>query len=350
MSDTMRAFRVVEWQKPPVLVEMDIPEPGPLEIRIKVAGNGLCQSDLHMPELPEAMGQLMGWQMPFTLGHEVGGWIDKCGADVDGFTEGQPVAIVSTRSCGACLECDAGFDNTCESNNLGRGYGMNGGIADYLLLENQRPIIALDKLDPKLAGPYTDAGTTSYHAVARVENRLTQGRTALVIGAGGLGGFAIQYLRILTKARIIVSEVDPSQRERARELGAEVALDGRMDDLSGEILKLTEGRGVDAVLDFVGSDETIATSIAALAKLGSYVVIGAGDGKLDQPLFGALAGKSASITSFIGGTIADTRAALALADQGMLRNDVELFDIADSQKALDKLASGQLTGRAVIVP
>lgn len=350
MAETMRAFRMLHWQEPPALTEMDVPEPGPLEIRIKVAGNGLCQSDLHMPKLPDVMGKMMGWKMPFTLGHEVGGWIDKCGTDVRGYEEGQPVAIVSTRSCGHCQECDAGYDNTCESNNLGRGYGMDGGIADYLLIENSRPIIPLDGLDPRLAGPYTDAGTTSYHAVARVKDRLTSGRTALVIGAGGLGGFAIQYLKILTNARIIVSEVDPRQRERAAELGAEICLDGAMDDLAGEIRKLTEGRGVDSVLDFVGSDATIATSIASLAKLGAYIVIGAGEGKLDQPLFGALAGKSASISSFIGGTIADTRAALALADQGMLRNDVELFELAETDKAFEKLASGQLTGRAVIVP
>jgi NADPH:quinone reductase-like Zn-dependent oxidoreductase len=85
-----------------------------------------------MPQLPAVMEQFLGWKMPFTLGHEVGGWIDALGAGVSGFEEGQPVAIVSTRSCGHCLECDSGFDNACDWNKLGRGYGMNGGIADYL--------------------------------------------------------------------------------------------------------------------------------------------------------------------------------------------------------------------------
>lgn len=337
-----------------MLDEIVIPEPGPGEIRIKVAGNGLCQSDLHMQHVPAVMGELMGWKMPFTLGHEVGGWIDKFGSGHDEhgsrFSQGQPVAVASTRSCGVCLECDSGYDNTCESNDVGRGYGMNGGIADYLILENGRPIIPLARLDPKLVGPYTDAGTTSYHGVARVKDKLGPGRTALVIGAGGLGGFAIQYLKLLTKARIIVTDLDAPKRQRAGEMGADVCLDGGMEELDREIMKLTEGRGVDAVLDFVGSDTTIATSIACLAKLASYVLIGAGEGKIAIPLFGALANKSASVASFIGGTIADTRAVLELADQGLLRNDVELFDIADSQKAFAKLAAGELLGRAVIVP
>ena len=354
MPNTMRAFRMLNWQEPPVLDEIEVPEPGPGEIRIKVAGNGLCQSDLHIQHVPAVMEELMGWKIPFTLGHEVGGWIDKFGSghEEDGsrLSQGHPVAVVSTRSCGACLECDTGNDNTCDSNDVGRGYGMNGGIADYLILENGRPIIPLSGLDPKLAGPYTDAGTTSYHGVAGVKDKLSPGRTALVIGAGGLGGFAIQYLKLLTKARIIVTDLDPGQRQRAKELGADVCLDGGMDELAREITKLTEGRGVDAVLDFVGSDATIATSIACLAKLASYVLIGAGRGRIAVPLFGALASKSASVTSFVGGTIADTRAVLALADQGVLRNDVELFDIADTEKAFAKLAAGEVLGRALIVP
>ena len=100
MKKTMRAFRMLRWQEPPSLVEVDRPEPGPGEIRIRVAGNGVCQSDLHMPQLPAIMEKFLGWQMPFTLGHEVGGFIDELGSGVTGFETDQPVAVVSTRSCG----------------------------------------------------------------------------------------------------------------------------------------------------------------------------------------------------------------------------------------------------------
>ena len=350
MPKTMRAFRMLKWQEPPALVEIDVPEPAPGEVRIKVAGNGVCQSDLHMPHLPAVMEQFLGWKMPFTLGHEVGGWIDKLGAGVTGFEEGQPVAVVSTRSCGHCLECDAGFDNACDFNKVGRGYGMNGGIADYLVVESTRPLLPLEKLDPRRAGPLTDAGSTSFHGVRRVTDRLGPGRSAFVIGAGGLGSFAIQYLKILTKARIVVADVAPDKRARALELGADEVVDGTLENVAGEVLKRTDGRGADAVLDFVGTTATIATSIASLAKLGRYALIGAGEGKLEAPLMGALSGKGASICSFVGGTAEDTRAAIGLAEQGLLRNDVEFFDIADSEKAFERLAAGKLAGRAVIVP
>lgn len=350
MKKTMRAFRMLRWQEPPSLVEIDLPEPGPGEVRIRVAGNGVCQSDLHMPHLPAIMEKFLGWKMPFTLGHEVGGWIDAWGSGVTGYEKDQPVAIVSTRSCGRCLECDAGFDNACDWNKKGRGYGMDGGIADYMVVESTRPLLPLARLDPKLAGPLTDAGSTSFHGVRRVTDRLGPGRTAFVIGAGGLGSFAIQYLKILTKARIVVADVAADKRARAIELGADEVVDGALENVAAEVLAKTDGRGADAVLDFVGTTATIATSIAALAKLGRYALIGAGEGKLEVPLMGALAGKGASICSFVGGTAEDTRSAIELAEQGLLRNDVELFDIADSALAFEKLAAGRLQGRAVIVP
>src|SRR5690606_22555057 len=141
-----------------------------------------------------------------------------------------------------------------------------------------RPILPLARLDPKLAGPLTDAGSTSFHGVRRVRERLGPGRTALVIGAGGLGGFAIQYLKILTPARILVVDVAVDKRARAMELGADDVVDGGLENVAAAVLEKTEGRGADAVLDFVGSTATIATSLAALAKLGRYAVIGAGEG------------------------------------------------------------------------
>jgi D-arabinose 1-dehydrogenase-like Zn-dependent alcohol dehydrogenase len=80
------------------------------------------------------------------------------------------------------------------------------------------------------------------------------------------------------------------------------------------------------------------------------VLVGAAEGRIDGPLFGALASRSATVTSFVGGTLADTRAVLALADQGVLRNDVELFELERAGEAFAKLAAGELLGRAVVTP
>ncbi|HWW54401.1 MAG TPA: alcohol dehydrogenase catalytic domain-containing protein, partial [Acidimicrobiales bacterium] len=100
MTDTMRAYRLLAWEQPPQLVETRVPTPGPGEVLIKVAGNGLCHSDVSMTQIPAAFGEMLGWDMPFTLGHEVGGRIAQLGPGVDGFELDEAVALISPKSCG----------------------------------------------------------------------------------------------------------------------------------------------------------------------------------------------------------------------------------------------------------
>lgn len=350
----MYAYRINDWQQQPEFVETDKPAPGDGQVLIKVAGNGLCHSDFHMAHIPEAIGSLIGWEVPFTLGHEVGGWIEDFGQGVEpralGLDKGAPVALVSPRSCGRCLECEAGFDNICDLGRAGRGYGLDGGLAEYMLIESPRALIPLENLDPVTAGPLTDAGSTSYHAFNRARPKLVKGSAALVIGAGGLGSFAVQYIKLLTDAELIVADTNPVALARAKDYGADVCIQSTETDLPSEIQKLTSGRGVMAVLDFVGIDATIAQAIECLGKRGTYVLIGADGGGHPGPLYQAMAPKAAELYSFQGPTIADTKAVLSLAEQGELENRVEIFPFEESaiRSAYQKLDQGALTGRAVI--
>ena len=348
MSRTMQAYRMLQWQQPPQLVEVEVPKPGPGEILVRVAGNGLCHSDLHMMHMPGQLGPTLGWQMPFTLGHETAGWIDSWGSGVSGLQADQAVALVSPTSCGSCGECLGGHDNVCARNAVGRGYGQDGGLAEYVLVNDSRSVIPLAELDPLTAGPLTDAGATSWHGFSRIRPQLQPGSDVLLIGAGGLGSFAIQYIKLLTSARLIVADVTPAKLAHASGLGADTCVDSSQCDLGKEVTQLTEGRGVVAVLDFVGSDQTIAAGIAALGRLGSYCLIGAEMGGYPQSLFTALATKEAQIFSFMGPTIADTQAVLALAAEGQLINEVQIFELAEVDEAYRQLGAGELTSRAVI--
>ncbi|WP_279245957.1 alcohol dehydrogenase catalytic domain-containing protein [Candidatus Litorirhabdus singularis] len=348
MSQTMSAYRMLQWQQPPQLMEVEVPEPGPDEILVRVAGNGLCHSDLHMMHMPGQLGPTLGWQMPFTLGHETAGWIERWGSRVTGLQQGQAVALVSPTSCGSCHECLSGHDNVCGHNGVGRGFGFDGGLAEFVLVRDKRSLIALEGLEPLTAGPLTDAGATSWHGFNRIRPQLLPGANVLVIGAGGLGSFAVQYIKLLTQARLIVADIASNKLEHARSLGADICVDSSAVDLGREVMQLTEGQGVVAVLDFVGNEQTIAAGIAVLGKLGSYGLVGGEMGGYPQPLFHALASKEAQIFSFMGPTIADTQAVLALAAEGALVNEVEVFELADVGEAYRRLGAGELTARAVI--
>jgi alcohol dehydrogenase, propanol-preferring len=346
---TMRAYRMVGWASPPQLVETDVPEPGAGQLLVKVAGNGLCHSDLTMMAMPADIGTMLGWRMPFTLGHEIGGWIEATGTNVEGFAPGDPVALISPHSCGRCPYCLRGQDSLCARGLAGRGYGRDGGLAGYVLVDGPREIVKLTSLDPAAAAPLTDAGATTYHAVKRTLPKLVPGSTAVVIGAGGLGSFAVQFLRVLSPARVIAVDPHPGRRDIARHLGAHETVDGVDRATASTLVELTAGEGAEVVLDLVGTDHTIHAGLAALRKAGSFALVGAAGGTLRKPWYGHLP-REAEIFTLQGSSIADAHEVVALAEAGLVRSAVDRYSLDRVADAYEALEAGTLSGRAVVIP
>ncbi|GIF22790.1 propanol-preferring alcohol dehydrogenase [Actinoplanes tereljensis] len=321
----MRAYRMTEWGSRPSQVEVPEPTPAPGQVLIRVAGCGLCRSDLTMRQMPQKVGERLGWRMPFTLGHEVAGWLP----------DGTPVALTAASPCGTCWFCLRGLDNSCPHGLTGRGYGRDGGLAEFVVAD-QRSVLPLGDLDPRHAGPLTDAGATAYHAVRRALPRIVPGGTVAVIGAGGLGAFAVQFLRVLTAARVVAVDTDPARLAYAESVGAHATM------------STPDVRGADAVLDFVGTNETIAAGLAAVRPGGAYGLIGSAGGRLDRPWFGTLP-RDGEVYTFQGSTIADAQEVIALAAAGLIRNQVEEFAFEKAAEAYERLAAGTLTGRAVVL-
>ncbi|MBU6328449.1 MAG: alcohol dehydrogenase catalytic domain-containing protein [Acidobacteria bacterium] len=345
----MKAYRIVEWERPPQLTEAPVPEPGPGEVVVRVAGNGLCHSDVGMTQMPGSIAEMIGWRAPFTLGHEVGGHVAMVGAGVVGFAEGDAVAVVSPHSCGTCRWCVSGRDCLCDDSMVGRGYGIDGGLARYVLVSSTRELIRLDGLDPLHAGPLTDAGSTSMHAVKRALHRIPPGGNAVVIGAGGLGAFAIQFLRELTSARIIAVDRSANRLAYARELGAATVMEGVTEDTAGDIGRLTGG-GADAVFDFVGIDSTIAAGLRSTGRGGAYALVGAANGTLRGADWFSALPKDGEVFTFQASNIADALDVFALADAGRLQIDIDVFPLDRVAEAYEQMEAGELRGRAVVVP
>jgi propanol-preferring alcohol dehydrogenase len=340
---TMTAYQLVEWGQPPEFRELDVPTPAPDEVLIKVAGVGLCHSDFMFLDTPPGV---IPWQLPFTLGHETAGWVEQSGAAVDDLDVGQAVAVAGIHSCGRCRFCLRGQDNYCPRGASGRGYGEDGGLAHYLVVP-RRELVALATLDPRRVGPLTDAGATSYHAVKRALPKLIPGSTAVVIGAGGLGSYAVQFLRRLSGARVIAVDLVQQRLELARELGAHDTL--MSDDSTAlQVRELTGGDGATAVFDFVGDDATMKMALAAAGNLGIIAVVGAGGGAA-KVSWGVLP-LECDLYIPMAATIADLHEVIALAETGDVRVDVELFDFADAPVAYERFRQGDLRSRAVVTP
>jgi len=345
----MPAWRLMQFGRPCELQQVPVPVVGAGELLVKVAGNGLCHSDVGMMQAGAEAFPFPDWKLPFTLGHEIAGWVEAVGRGVAGFSAGQPVILVATHSDGTCGYCLNGQDNNCEVASAGRGYGRDGGLAPYVHLSSARALITLKTLDPRTAGPLADAGATAMHAVRRVLPRLTAGASAVVIGAGGLGSFAVQLLRLLSGARVIAVDPNAARREYATRIGAHEVLAGVTGRTAADVASATGGRLADAVLDFVGIDDTIEAGLACVRRTGAYGLIGAGMGRLNRPWFHLLP-KDGEVFNFTGSTIADLTEVVRLAEAGRLVNDTERFAFEDTPRAYAALEAGTLTGRAVVAP
>jgi alcohol dehydrogenase, propanol-preferring len=134
---TMQAFQFVELQKPAELREVKVPEPGPGQVLIKIGGAGACHSDLHILEMP---ADTPSFPLPFTLGHENAGWVERLGSGTTGFAIGDPMIVYGPWGCGTCANCRVGMENYCENAGQGKpgGLGRDGGMANYTVVPSTR--------------------------------------------------------------------------------------------------------------------------------------------------------------------------------------------------------------------
>ena len=346
----MRAVVFEKWKTPPVLTEVDKPTPGPGEVLLKVAGAGACHSDVAVfADYDESMGmaQLEG---PYTLGHETSGWIEELGEGVTGFKKGDAYLVYGPIGCQHCAPCSRGQDTYCtnvaEMDYMATGLGRDGGMAEYMTVP-ARNLVPLGDADPIAAAPLADAGLTPYHAIKLSLPKLAGGgKTALVIGLGGLGLIAVQILKALTGAKIIATDMKEDAMKRAEEFGAVTVPGG--DGQADRIRELTGDAGVTAVFDFVGVAPTIALSAEVVARQGRITIIGIAGGVYEWSFYKVP--YEVDFTTTYWGTIEDLYDVAAMYRAGQIVPDVEYYPIEQALEAYQKLQEGTISGRAVVTP
>lgn len=344
----MRALQLQSFKSDPVLVDLPEPEPGPGQVVIKVGGAGACHSDLHvMHEFAEGMAP---WGPPFVLGHEAAGWVHRVGDRVRGLEPGEPVAVYGLLGCGQCQPCTAGAENLCVhglEGPPGIGFGVDGAMAEYLLIDSPRRLVPLGDVDPVDAAPLTDAGLTPYRAIKKVRPKLTPGSHAVVIGAGGLGHLAVQILRALTPATVTAVDTRAEALELARQGGADATVLAG-DDAPKALADAMNGAKAEVVLDFVGAEPTIALGASAVKFGTELIVIGAAAGSFSWNFYSFP--YEVSLTTSFWGTLPELHEVIALARQGLIKPHVQRFGLEQAVRAYEMMEQGQLNGRAVMIP
>jgi NAD+-dependent secondary alcohol dehydrogenase Adh1 len=285
--------------------------------------------------------------LPRTLGHENAGWVHEVGSAVDEVGVGDAVICYPQLSCGLCPACRIGDDMRCARGLNFTGLTRDGGFAE-LLKTTDRAVLRLPAgLEPAAVAPHADAGLTVMHVVRKAVPILGPGSRVVVVGIGGLGHLAVQCLRALTAAEIIAVDPDPDALKLAADYGAHhvVAAD---DSQGARVSALTGGAGAEAVIDFVGEGDAVASSVAMVRARGTYFVVGYG-GELRLPTFNLVLSEINVVGNAVG-AYDDLRELIALTAAGGVSVRTHTYALDDYAEAFADLEQGRMHGRGVLVP
>ena len=338
----MQAARLYKGEKKLRLEDVPVPEPSGDQVLVRVAGTGICHSDLHV--LDGAFDDFM--RFPVTPGHEIAGRVESMGPEAQGLEVGESVVVVVGWGCGHCEWCVSGHEQICSAGDEA-GATVDGGFAEFVLVPHRRHVISVGSMDLMEATPLGCAALCSYAAVKRVRSHLSGGSAVVVIGAGGLGQYGIQFARLLTGATIIVVDAREDQLERARELGADCGVKAG-DNAADEVRELTGGRGADAVIDFVGTDDTLALACKVVAQRGIVALLGLLGGSVPFGFFSMA--PEASLTTVVASSVLDLQEVVRLGQQGKIASRVKTYPLSAINDALDDLRAGRVQGRAAVIP
>ena len=343
----MQSVRFVGVGRPAQIQDVPKPSPGPGQVLIRIGGSGVCHSDLHIME------EDLGFKPPFTLGHENAGWIAELGQGVQGFKEGEAVAVYGPWGCGRCHACQLSMENYCEDwaqiDGFGGGLGLDGGMAEFMLVPSARLLVPLGDLSPAKAAPLSDAALTPYHAIKRALPHVNPDSTVVVLGVGGLGHMAIQLLRVLAPVRIIAADVDDRKLQHAKALGADDIVNNRnASEAAEKIRHVTGPRGAALVLDCVGVQPTLDLGAKLLGRNSAWTIVGLGGGRHDFRHGSTPYGTSMSIPYW--GSRVELMEVIAMARADRIHAETTEFPLTDAVDVYARLKAGQITGRAVLVP
>jgi S-(hydroxymethyl)glutathione dehydrogenase/alcohol dehydrogenase len=358
----VRAAVLEHIGEPLTLVDdVDVAEPGPGQVRVRITACGLCHSDLFT--IDGSFGDLT----PMILGHEAAGVIVSVGAGVRGLNAGDPVVITPMPACGRCHACVTGHPTLCDDalvwrtgllpdgtspfSRAGRlvyrGNGLGGFAEETVVVEHA--VVKVDEGVPLdvacLIGCAVQTGVGAVLNTARVP----PGATVLVMGLGGIGQSVVQGARIAGASQIIVSDPLEPRRRAALELGATDVLDPSDVDVVSAVRELTGGVGVDYAFDAAGSVDLVATGVRATARGGAVVLVG-GPKPTDtlSTVYPAhlIGGEKRLLATMVGSSYAprDFPRLLAFWRRGMLDLDRMVSSrrpLAEINEGLDDLRAGR---------
>ena len=270
-----------------VLEEKPIPPVGPGDALIRVTTTTICGTDIHIlkGEYPVEPGRIVG--------HEPVGVIEEIGAGVTGYEIGQRVIVGAITPCGQCHHCLDGHGAQCGGKPIGGwrfGNTIDGCQAEYLLVPNAQANLSLapNELSDEQVLMCPDIMSTGFGGAENGGIKI--GDTVAVFAQGPIGLCATAGAKLKGATHIFAVDAVPERLEMARRLGADTVVDYKSVDPVEEIMRITDGRGVDVAIEALGTQETFESCLRVLKPAGVLSSLGVYSGKLTLPLDAIAAG------------------------------------------------------------
>jgi len=333
---TMRAAQVARAGGPLEMVERDIPQPGPRQVRVKVHACGVCHSDTLTKE-----GHWPGIQYPRVPGHEIAGVIDAVGSDVPSWRPGQRVGVGWLGGyCGYCEPCRRGIFIACIRQQV-TGITIDGGYQEYVVVPFEGLASIPDELDFVEAGPLMCAGITTFNPLRNSIAR--PGDTVAVLGIGGLGHLGVQFASKMGFRTIAIAR-GTDKEPLARQLGAHHYIDSAAGDPAALLQQLG---GAKVILSTATSAQALAATIGGLALDGRLIVLGADFAPMALNTT-SLIGRRTGLYGWPSGPSIDSEDTLKFSALTGVRPTTEAFPLERVADAYDRMMSNRARFRVVI--
>jgi D-arabinose 1-dehydrogenase-like Zn-dependent alcohol dehydrogenase len=335
----MARMKAVQVPKPGAdfeLVEREIPEPGPRQVRIRVQACGVCHSDVITKD-----GLFPGISYPRVPGHEIAGVIDEVGTGEKEWKKGERVGVGwHGGQDGTCPECRRGDFANCASA-IVCGISYDGGYQEFMIAPVEALAHMPESLDVADAAPLMCAGITTFNALRRA-GALPSDLVA-VQGIGGLGHLGVQFAKKFGY-RVAAIGRGPDNAALAKKLGADVYVDSAATDAAAELQKLGGAR---VILATAPSGKAMSSLIGGLGANGTLVVIGASADPIEVPSIQLISGRK-RIQGWSAGIPTDSEDTLRFAEMTGVRPMIEKYPLAKAAEGYARMMSGKAEFRVVL--
>ena len=336
MSTKMKAVQISkaggDWE----IVERDIPEPGPGQVRVRVEACGICHSDALVKD-----GIWPGLQYPRVPGHEIAGRVDAVGANVSSWAVGQRVGVGwHGGHCFVCEQCRRGDFAMCVNRKV-TGIDFDGGYATHVIVPAAVLAAIPDELPAEEAGPFMCAGVTVFNALRNSGARA--GEVVAVHGIGGLGHLGVQYARRMGFETVAINRGNDKE-PLARQLGAHHYLDATAQDVVTELQKLG---GASVILATAPNAPAISVLVDGLAPGGKLLVPAAPAEPLSIGVF-SLINKRSSVAGWYSGTAMDSQDTMEFSALSGVHPMIEKYPLDQVADAYEQMHSGKVRFRVVL--